>query len=694
MKLSRRFLIHVAVSTFLVVAVATTVTYMMVFNALKQRELRQLDIYVGERAQREEARFLQVESNLLLVRGQFLKRMEAPIDRAVLDQKWNHWYRHYDDGAWRTREEFDDARKYSSLWTHRDWMDTAETRKQIIVAQELCDELIPGWVDSFPSIFFQFHGPATIGFDARLPTWVWEMPADYDGTGFEWIELSLPKEDPPEGFYWTGVQQDSVVANPLVSVFVPIYEDGKFLGSVGHDIFMGGMLEEATRSFIPGASHFIFRTDGRLVAHPSRRDDIFKSRGLLKVQDCGDPALANLYRIAKSSSERRFSGFDPESGIYYSFARLVGPEWFYVTIMPREYIQKQAFASAKGVLWSGMLSLAFVIISTGLILRTQVSRPLAGLINATKAISMGVTAPPVDFAQRSDELGILASSFLDMNAKVVARENELRQLNTNLEQRVTERTEELAHANRRLEEALQTEQEVSELRANFVSLVSHEFRTPLEIILTSSDILARYLDRLPEEKRIHHLRTIHDAVKRMSGMMEDVLLLGRVEAGKLQFKPQPLNLPQLCRRIIDETISVTGARCPLDVQIEGELAGACGDESLLSHVFANLLSNAVKYSPPGAPVTVRLRRDGGDAVLSISDRGRGIPRSDRERLFHSFHRGSNVSDTPGTGLGLLIVRKCVQIHDGAISLESEEDRGTTFTVTLPLFSRTEAEYVI
>ena len=236
MTVTRRILLHVALGAALVVAVVTAVTYKLVYDAMTKQDLQHLETYVAERAQREEARFQQVQANLQLVRGLFLTRLELPLEDASLAAKWNHWYLHYPDGAWRTREEFSDARKYSSLWTHLNWRDTPNNRKQIIVARNLCDELLPGWVDSFPSIFFQFHGPVTIGFDARLPTWVWEMPADYDSTGLEWVEVALPADPPRDGFSWTGVQQDSVVHFPLVSVFLPLWRHGEFIGSIVHEI--------------------------------------------------------------------------------------------------------------------------------------------------------------------------------------------------------------------------------------------------------------------------------------------------------------------------------------------------------------------------------------------------------------------------------------------------------------------------
>lgn len=235
-----------------------------------------------------------------------------------------------------------------------------------------------------------------------------------------------------------------------------------------------------------------------------------------------------------------------------------------------------------------------------------------------------------------------------------------------------------------LQNALAKERELRQLKSEFVSLVSHEFRTPLEVIMSSADNLSRYHDRLAPEKRADLLRNINKSVRRMAGMMEEVLVLGRLESERMTFSPRPIDLAAFCRRVCDELASATGTRCP--IRLQTELAGAAhGDESLLRHIFANLISNAVKYSPEGAPVEFSVARERALAVCRIADRGCGIPDADRARLFEAFHRGANVRHIPGTGLGLLIVRRCVELHGGEIEFESVEGHGTTFTVRLPLF---------
>ncbi|MEQ1862519.1 MAG: hypothetical protein ABMA13_21580 [Chthoniobacteraceae bacterium] len=323
MTVARRILVHVALGTAFVVAVVSAVTYALVYEALTQSGLKQLETYVAERAEHEEARFQQVQANLTLVREMFLKRLEQPMAPERVEELFNRWNRRYDDGAWRTREQFPDGRRNASMWADRDWPGTPEQRRMAVIAQELCDEMLPGWVDAFPSYYFQFPHPGMLnaGVDVLLSDWSWKMPAKFDTTGLEWIALALPeKRDEPDRFSWTGLQQDDVVSEPLVCVYLPVVKGGVFTASVGHNMSMRFMIDAAARSEIAGAAHYIFRTDGRLIAHPTKRAEILASKGLLKAQECDDPVLASLVRIASARGERRFSGFDPATDTYFSIA--------------------------------------------------------------------------------------------------------------------------------------------------------------------------------------------------------------------------------------------------------------------------------------------------------------------------------------------------------------------------------------
>jgi len=233
--------------------------------------------------------------------------------------------------------------------------------------------------------------------------------------------------------------------------------------------------------------------------------------------------------------------------------------------------------------------------------------------------------------------------------------------------------------------ALAREKELSQLKSNFVSMVSHEFRTPLGIIQSSAELLRDFHQKMPPGEREDQLESISRNTRRMAGMMEEVLVLSRLDAGKLDFQPAALDLNTFCKRVVDEVLSSTNRRCRIEVSLNSVPPGAQADERLLGHIFTNLLSNAVKYSEPGATVHFAVERDGPDAVCIVRDQGIGISEDDQRQLFKAFHRGSNVGSRPGTGLGLLLVRRCAELHGGRVRLNSKIGEGTTVTVKLPVF---------
>jgi len=232
--------------------------------------------------------------------------------------------------------------------------------------------------------------------------------------------------------------------------------------------------------------------------------------------------------------------------------------------------------------------------------------------------------------------------------------------------------------------SLERERELSQLKSNFVSMVSHEFRTPLGIIQSSAELLGGFHEKMRPPERQEHLDSIARNTARMAGMMEEVLVLSRLDAGKLDFQPAPLDLNHFCRRVVDEVLSATNRRCPIQLSLPVPLS-AQADERLLAHIFTNLLSNAVKYSEPGETVHFSLERDGHEAVCSVQDKGIGISAEDQEHLFKAFHRGTNVGTRAGTGLGLVLVKRCADLHGGTVQVQSNLGLGTTVTVRLPVF---------
>jgi PAS domain S-box-containing protein len=233
--------------------------------------------------------------------------------------------------------------------------------------------------------------------------------------------------------------------------------------------------------------------------------------------------------------------------------------------------------------------------------------------------------------------------------------------------------------------ALEREKELSILKTRFFSMASHEFRTPLSTALAAAQVLENSQDEWDNtEKRLRNLHRIQDSVKNMVQLLDDILTINRAETGNLIFNPKPLNLELYCRQFVEEMQLSAGTQHPLTFTCQETAIPICLDEKLLRSILANLLSNAIKYSPKGGNVHLSLEFQENTAILTVRDRGIGILPDDRQQLFEAFYRGKNVRNIPGTGLGLVVVKKCVDLHQGTIHITSEVGIGTTCIVELPL----------
>jgi PAS domain S-box-containing protein len=232
-------------------------------------------------------------------------------------------------------------------------------------------------------------------------------------------------------------------------------------------------------------------------------------------------------------------------------------------------------------------------------------------------------------------------------------------------------------------QALDQAKKLSELRERFVSMLCHQFRTPLNIVSFSSDLLKRHLHQWNEEKNRSYLDLIQAAVNEISQLLDEVLLFGKAEAAKLECNPRQLDLQQFCRDITAQMHLASDKQTSIDFISLGDSSTAYLDPKLLHHILTNLLSNAIKYSPDGGTVTFELCCQDEEVIFEVQDAGIGIPVVDRQQIFEAFYRGSNVDAIPGSGLGLSIVKTLVEIHGGRIAVESNVGAGTKFTVVLP-----------
>ena len=240
-----------------------------------------------------------------------------------------------------------------------------------------------------------------------------------------------------------------------------------------------------------------------------------------------------------------------------------------------------------------------------------------------------------------------------------------------------------------LDRTLQTAQELNDMKTSLLYMIAHDVRNPLNFIIGTTQLLTKYKLTLTDEKKQELLDKTEAAAKGIDQLLDDVLLLGRVESGQAGFCLVPLDLAKFCNELVGEFQSSLKLKPPSDpvtlIFVNHSQSPMVSLEvSLLRRILSNLLSNAIKYSPPNTEVIFELKVTETEAIFSVQDTGIGIPVADQARLFDSFYRAKNVGRIPGTGLGLSIVKKCVDLHGGEITLISEEGVGSTFTVTLPI----------
>lgn len=251
-----------------------------------------------------------------------------------------------------------------------------------------------------------------------------------------------------------------------------------------------------------------------------------------------------------------------------------------------------------------------------------------------------------------------------------------------LEKMVQDRT-------RELNEALQKEKELADLKTKFVSMASHEFRTPLSTISLATGFIRRYKAKITPEDIDKKLDDIVRQVEHMNYLLEDVLTVGKAESGKVQVNVAPIETPAFFEKITNEVYESTGKTHQIRMTVGCEQKTVLSDPRMIRIILVNLLTNAIKFSPGRDIVWVTVNCAANTLQLLVKDEGLGIPEEDREKLFHSFHRASNAGAIQGTGLGLSIVRKTVDLLDGVIQVESKLNEGTTFTISIPIDGRQE-----
>jgi PAS domain S-box-containing protein len=294
-----------------------------------------------------------------------------------------------------------------------------------------------------------------------------------------------------------------------------------------------------------------------------------------------------------------------------------------------------------------------------------------------------VIAFVIDITKRKE----IENAVILQKEQLAANNTKIEELNLDLEKKVDLRTKQLVEAMEQVEasrdeltRALNKEKELGDLKSRFVSMASHEFRTPLSTILSSASLLAKYTETAEQEKRTKHIDRIKASVNNLTGILNEFLSIGKIEDGKIETRFAKFNVKEFISVIINELTVMMKKEQQVNFTHTGE-EFIYLDESLLRNVIINLLSNSIKFTGDNGIIDVSSVVDPETITITVRDNGIGISREDQEHLFERFFRASNVTNIQGTGLGLHIVSRYAELMGGNITFESELEKGSTFTIS-------------
>jgi PAS domain S-box-containing protein len=307
-----------------------------------------------------------------------------------------------------------------------------------------------------------------------------------------------------------------------------------------------------------------------------------------------------------------------------------------------------------------------------------------------KGNDMFVIAFVVDITRRKH----IENNLISKQKELERVTNEIRKLNAELEMKVNARTQILKEALEKLEqsqaelsEALGKERQLNEIKSRFVSMASHEFRTPLSAVLSSASLLSKYVKEDEQDKRDRHISRIKNSVKHLNDILEDFLSLGRLDEGRIAADASEFNIKEMVGETIADMKHILKPGQHFSKAFEGSDT-VYADKKLLKNILINLLSNAIKFSGENSVINLKVTVNGQDAVINITDHGIGISKEDQQHLFTSFFRGANAVNIQGTGLGLHIVKRYTDLMKGKVNLISEPGKGTTVIISFPCSQKT------
>ncbi|WNG19203.1 ATP-binding protein [Cystobacter fuscus] len=729
--LARSTLIHMGVRIGAIIFLTTLASYVHMFQTLREDARAQLERHVMERSQREQAIFVLAEDNHTLLKKALMERILAWSQQDP-NPRFDSLFTQQPDGSVRSHAEGFDATKMVGVFIPPGVKLDTELRRRILAAHDVLMQYGPAFSTRFNSTYVTLVEGPLLTYWPSVPNWAQNMPADDPTLEYEYYTISTPGKNPSRRTVWSGIFKYPVTQQWMVTVTTPLDLEGHHVASLAHDVLLDELMDRSIEDHLDNAYNLLVRDDGQLIAHPSlnlQEANVGYNilGGALKPGEVPPKLGSEEQRTHLRQLFEQVRARAPDESVleleehdeYLAVDRLEGPEWNFVTVLPRSVVSAAALRSARYVLVFGLMSLLLELIIMYWVLQRQIARPLLGLTQAADHVASGDFQVELDCARR-DELGRLASAFRTMSDKVRQREEQLRQANDGLEQRVEERTRELKTVHGQL---VQTARQAG--MAEIATNVLHNVGNVLNSVYTSSQLaldsvrelrlehvskMAHLLEKHQEEldtfiRRDERGRNVLPFLHKLGGnlleerqkiigLLEDVCRYTEhigdiVKVQQNHARTPRLSEPVSLATLVDDAMRINTAALSRhqvkEVRQLTYLPPVMTDKHKVLMILVNLISNA-KYAMDDIPaeqrlLTVKLDVPVTDRVrIEVRDNGMGIAQEMMTRIFqYGF-----TTRQEGHGFGLHSCAVAAQELGGTLKAHSEgPGRGATFTLELP-----------
>ncbi|PTL79179.1 histidine kinase [Vitiosangium sp. GDMCC 1.1324] len=698
-----------------IITVSTIFSYLHMLRTLRGEALQQLKQHVSERSQREQALFVLAEDNHALMKKALEERIRA-LQKEDVSARFDSLFVRMPDGSVRNRPESFDGTKRPGVFVARNVPLDDDLRRRILASYDIINQYGPAFLTRFKDTFFTLPEGPVISYWPGKPNYCLETAPDFMLLDWEYFQISVPEKNPSRQTAWSSVYKEDISTQWMTTITTPLDMDGRHVASLSHDVLLDELMTRTISDHLPGAYNVIFRDDGALIAHPDLK---VQGSTLQLGSEQQQKHLRSIIERVKARLPNETVLELPEYGEYIAVARLKGPGWNFVTVLPGSVVSQPAILAARYVLLLGVLSLLLELVIMYWVLQQHISRPLISLTEATDRVSAGDFKVALS-TSREDELGQLARSFRLMADQIQRREEELRQANEGLEQRVEERTRELKEVHSQLVKtarqagmaeiatnvlhnvgnvlnSVYTSAQVAKERMNGMRLehvgrvanMLQERQDDLPIFLTQDErgrhlmpFLSKLGQNLLDER--HEIDILLDDVGRYTEHIGDIVKVQQNYA-----RTPRLHEPVVLEELLEDSLRINAAGLARhQVKVVRNLAHLpplLTDKHKLLMILVNLVSNA-KYAmddvPPAERVLdVKLEQPSPNYIrIEIHDNGMGIA---PEMLTRIFQYGFTTREE-GHGFGLHSSSLAAQELGGSLNVQSAgKGQGATFTLEIP-----------